>query len=375
MTCELCKEPFKSIVNHQGKTIHLLDYQKPESSHWIVFEALNTENLFDEQIKIFHVFDFHNLSMLSLGRGHAADAKISDISISRIHWYLQIINNEIWIEDANSKFGSLYLQKNPYYLKPNADALKFQVGRTFFEVQILDNSLSSCWTQWFLPDVVTINGFDFELFPEEFPIEIQKLYYSRETRLNKVLQDDLEDHHDFNTSFAHLQDTFNHKDHEYSPDKSAIFEVKSSGFSGSYNPRSSKSSKGSNSSSGREEKKSWSIAQSKRQSAESVNRGWYISNKVQSNNKLNRLVQTIQKESMKNLTETLQKWENEVQGNCPREEEKEVGIKDWFSIKYCPNDPKVNHNGDNSESEDQILAQLDLDRIEGFDFSDRENDW
>jgi hypothetical protein len=85
VTCELCKEPFKSILNHQGKAIHLLDYQKPNSSNWLVFEALNTENLFDEKVKIFHVFDFHDLLILSVGRGHSAHAKISDISISRTH--------------------------------------------------------------------------------------------------------------------------------------------------------------------------------------------------------------------------------------------------------------------------------------------------
>lgn len=89
----------------KGKNITLLDYQKPTGKQWIVLEAMNSEYLFEEKVKLFHVFDFKDQNLLSLGRGHSAHAKLSDISISREHAFLRFIDNEIYIEDANSKFG------------------------------------------------------------------------------------------------------------------------------------------------------------------------------------------------------------------------------------------------------------------------------
>lgn len=83
----------------------MLDYEKPKGNNWVVLEAVNTETLFDDKIKIYHVFDFKDLDTLTVGRGHASNAKISDISISRLHAYFKLVNNDIWIEDADSKFG------------------------------------------------------------------------------------------------------------------------------------------------------------------------------------------------------------------------------------------------------------------------------
>jgi len=48
---------------------------------------------------------------LSIGRGHECKVRITDISISRLHGIFKVINNnEIWIEDKQSKFGILQLQ-------------------------------------------------------------------------------------------------------------------------------------------------------------------------------------------------------------------------------------------------------------------------
>ena len=42
-----------------------------------------------------------------VGRGHENQVRITDISISRIHWEFSVQKNQIYIEDRGSKFGSL----------------------------------------------------------------------------------------------------------------------------------------------------------------------------------------------------------------------------------------------------------------------------
>lgn len=90
--------------------MNIYEYPKPRGSSWIILESLNTEHFSDEQAKVLHIFTFTHKSSLIIGRGYKADAKISDISISRVHAYLKNLDNEIWIQDAGSKFGCLFLQ-------------------------------------------------------------------------------------------------------------------------------------------------------------------------------------------------------------------------------------------------------------------------
>ena len=126
--CELWKEEFKSTINHKGKKISLLGYKVPKKGHFLVLEAINTEEIMKKKTKIIHIgkeviksrlklfylVDFKKLKNIILGRGNDAHVKISDISISRTHAYLRVINNsEIWMEDWDSKFGSLVVQNEP----------------------------------------------------------------------------------------------------------------------------------------------------------------------------------------------------------------------------------------------------------------------
>ena len=46
-----------------------------------------------------------------MGRGHDANIRIADISISRKHALFQLVDDkEIWVRDDESKFGTVLLQ-------------------------------------------------------------------------------------------------------------------------------------------------------------------------------------------------------------------------------------------------------------------------
>lgn len=74
-------------------------------------------------------------AVVKIGRGHDTDVRISDISVSRNHATLNLRNNFFYLEDHNSKFGTLVQVKRPVALEIN-DPLTFQIGRSLITIDI-----------------------------------------------------------------------------------------------------------------------------------------------------------------------------------------------------------------------------------------------
>lgn len=179
--CELWKEEFKSVVYSNGKRISLLGYDVPKNGHYLVLEAINTEEIMRKKIKIIHIVDFKSLSNIILGRGNDAHVKISDISISRNHAHLKIINNnEIWLEDYQSKFGSLLIQNDPVEITTNQNKIILQCGRTL--VTVTWQIPGSCW--WFKPSSM-IQGFSLINYLDDYPESIKEMMLPRRALLEK----------------------------------------------------------------------------------------------------------------------------------------------------------------------------------------------
>jgi pSer/pThr/pTyr-binding forkhead associated (FHA) protein len=54
-----------------------------------------------------------------IGRGHDAQIRVTDISVSRLHAiFLKHSNGFFYIVDNDSKFGTLALVRTPLQLKP-----------------------------------------------------------------------------------------------------------------------------------------------------------------------------------------------------------------------------------------------------------------
>jgi hypothetical protein len=69
-----------------------------------------------------------------MGRGHEAEVRINDISVSRCHAYIKFIpNSGFHIEDNNSKFGTIVKLKEPYCLKKDTN-VSLQAGRTIISM-------------------------------------------------------------------------------------------------------------------------------------------------------------------------------------------------------------------------------------------------
>ena len=126
--CELCKTKFPDFIRHNGKLFALLDFEY-EYKNYLILESLTLDK---HKNKFLYVISLENNKKIKLGRGHDSDILLSDISVSRIHCVISTENKNVYIEDNNSKFGTLILIQSSSIQMVENLPLYFQVGRTFF---------------------------------------------------------------------------------------------------------------------------------------------------------------------------------------------------------------------------------------------------
>ena len=79
---------------------------------------------------------FDNMGYVKVGRGHDAQVRVTDISVSRFHAKIKKSSKGYFmVEDNASKFGTLVLIRRPLLLKKNMKNI-LQIGRTLVEMTI-----------------------------------------------------------------------------------------------------------------------------------------------------------------------------------------------------------------------------------------------
>ena len=66
-----------------------------------------------------------------MGRGDETDMRINDISVSRSHANLILIENKLYIKDLRSKFGTLVLALKDVEISNKQ--INLQIGRSYIE--------------------------------------------------------------------------------------------------------------------------------------------------------------------------------------------------------------------------------------------------
>ena len=110
-----------------------MDFERPEED-FIVLESVTLQN-----IRIVHVINMSDRQFIRVGRGHDADIRVTDISVSRFHARINrnLITGEFYVEDNNSKFGTLVQIRKPHILMTNITNY-IQMGRTMLKLRIKD---------------------------------------------------------------------------------------------------------------------------------------------------------------------------------------------------------------------------------------------
>ncbi|BAM38955.1 uncharacterized protein TOT_010000420 [Theileria orientalis strain Shintoku] len=133
VSCELCKTNYPCYIRQNGELIQIVKMPK------MPVPFLVLENITPHAIKGVHLLSMKDMKDLKLGRGHESDVRIPDVSISRYHATIRYENGQFYLEDHDSKFGTLVSMRRPRMVS-HKEPLSVQVGRSVINLAI-DESL------------------------------------------------------------------------------------------------------------------------------------------------------------------------------------------------------------------------------------------
>ena len=127
--CELCKSKLPTFLRHKGKVYEIIEYSK-EFKNYIIFESLSLDK---NNNKFLYVVSLDNENTtVNVGRSRDSDMEINEVSVSRAHCIIKYDKKKrIYIQDKNSKFGTLVLVQCPKLRLEEGTRLFLQVGRTY----------------------------------------------------------------------------------------------------------------------------------------------------------------------------------------------------------------------------------------------------
>ncbi len=140
--CELCQCKLPDYINHNGKLFEILNLKINYNNYFIV-ESLTIDK---NKNKFLYILNLDDKKLITVGRGEKSDFLLSDISVSRNHCQIIKDNNNIFIKDCDSRFGTLILIQNQKLKIHKNIPLYIQIGRSHFQISIkkISNSCFNC---------------------------------------------------------------------------------------------------------------------------------------------------------------------------------------------------------------------------------------
>ena len=128
LECEICKTVFPEKISIKGNLYSIIDIEKPDKDY-IILEGLIKETPEEKSIYIVH---FKNKKEIKIGRATDANIRLNDISVSRAHATINLFNDNFYLHDTNSKFGTLIKMKNIFNILVKKPFF-VQKGNIFYE--------------------------------------------------------------------------------------------------------------------------------------------------------------------------------------------------------------------------------------------------
>ena len=126
------------IVTIGDEKYNLVEFEKPAKGSFIQIETFCKDKNYS---RVVHISQTDPAKpQLRLGRGHDADLKVGDISVSRVHAMIVLTPNGYVLQDNASKFGTLMLlPPGPHEISPMTGGLSIQVSRTTLGLVVKSN--------------------------------------------------------------------------------------------------------------------------------------------------------------------------------------------------------------------------------------------
>lgn len=124
LKCEICNQilPERIVINNE--ITYLIDLKLPNEDDYIILETLSSEK---KDVKFLYIIHMPKRTKLLMGRSQDCDIRMTDISISRVHSFLENKEGEFYLKDNNSKFGTLLkLQTDMLILPFKKAAIQFE---------------------------------------------------------------------------------------------------------------------------------------------------------------------------------------------------------------------------------------------------------
>ena len=130
--CELCKTKFPDYIKFKNKYFPLINFTNDYKSY-LTLESLTLDKYHN---KFIYVVSLEKDRKIPLGKNQNCEIILSDRSIESVHCFMIVKNKQIYLEDNDSKFGTLVLvQANRIKLYQDVP-LYLQIGRSFLELVV-----------------------------------------------------------------------------------------------------------------------------------------------------------------------------------------------------------------------------------------------
>ena len=135
--CEICLSMYPKYITYKSKVYYLIDIDLNKFENYVLCDLTQ---YVDNNQKLSHIgylmFKIDEGMELSLGRKKNNHIKLKDISVSRNHCTILKKNNNLYMKDTNSKFGTMKYIQN--YLEINIDQnTKILSGKHELELSVV----------------------------------------------------------------------------------------------------------------------------------------------------------------------------------------------------------------------------------------------
>ena len=132
VVCELCKTKFPDYIKFKNRFFPLINFTN-EYNSYLTLESLTLDKY---QNKFIYVVSIEENRKIPIGKHQDCEIVLSDRSIDMVHCFMTINNKQVYLEDNDSKFGTLVLVQTKRIKLFQGTPLYLQIGRSFLEILV-----------------------------------------------------------------------------------------------------------------------------------------------------------------------------------------------------------------------------------------------